>query len=330
MNKKRIVGPFILLMLAIVFSVAFVPQFATRTNVGYLLLQAVPLLLTAAGQVLVILTAGIDLSVGQTVTMATVLASVLMQPKNGGVLVAVIVCVGAAIAIGTANAVMVVRFRLPPFLATLGMTFFLGGMALYIRPVPGGFIPQSFQSIANTKWGFVPAAAIVVLVVLAGLALYVDRSRFGLRVRAVGADEPGARLAGVSAGRTKVAAYAAGALLAMLGGLFIAARTGTGDPLVGGSYQLASITAAVLGGASLAGGEGTVWGAMMGALVLAMLSNILNLLAIVQYWQWVLQGTILIIAVAMYEIRFGRAHAGRRFAGFRPVLAALSARQAGT
>ena len=125
-----IVGPFILLMLAIVFSVAFVPQFATRTNVGYLLLQAVPLLLTAAGQVLVILTAGIDLSVGQTVTMATVLASVLMQPKNGGVLVAVIVCVGAAIAIGTANALMVVRFRLPPFLATLGMTFFLGGMAL--------------------------------------------------------------------------------------------------------------------------------------------------------------------------------------------------------
>ncbi len=330
MSKKRVIGPFILLVLAIVFSVTFVPNFATRTNVGYLLLQAVPLLLTATGQVLVILTAGIDLSVGQTVTMATVIASVLMQAKNGGVLVAVLVCIVAAVAIGAANAIMVVRFRLPPFLATLGMTFFLAGMALYIRAVPGGFIPQSFQSIADTDWSFVPAAALVVLVLLAVLAVYVDRSRFGVRARAVGADESGARLAGVPAGRTKFAAYVAAALLAMLGGLFIAARTGTGDPLVGGSYQLASITAAVLGGASLAGGEGTVWGAMMGALVLAMLSNVLNLLAIVQYWQWVLQGSILIIAVAMYEIRFGRAHAGRRFAGFRPVLAALTAGQVQT
>ena len=145
--------------------------------------------------------------------------------------------------------------------------------------------------------------AIITLVGLATLAVYVNRSRFGLRLRAVGGDEEKARRAGVDPGFVKLVAYVACALLGMLAGLFIAGRIGSGDPLVGGSYQLASITAAVLGGASLAGGRGTIWGAIIGALVLAMLSNVLNLLGVVAYWQWVIQAAVLLAAAALYSVQ---------------------------
>jgi ribose transport system permease protein len=143
------------------------------------------------------------------------------------------------------------------------------------------------------------------LLLLSLIAFYVDRSRFGLRLRAVGWNERSARLAGVSIGEIKVTAYIGSALLASAAGLFIASRTGSGDPLVGNAYQLSSISAAVLGGVDLFGGRGTVWGAIAGALVLAMIGNVLNLLGVVAYWQWIVQGLILLLAVALYAVDFG-------------------------
>ena len=300
-----------LVVVATVLSVLFVPRFGTRINIGYLLIQSVPLLLTAVGQTLVVITAGIDLSVGASVTLAGVIASLLMAPPDGGVGVALLACLAAGVVVGSVNALLIVRFRLAPFLATLGMTFFLAGLNLYLRPMPGGFIAPSFQRIVTLRWGYAPPVVLVVLVVLAAIAFYVDRSRWGLRLRAVGWNERSARLAGVSSEAVKVAAYIAAALLATGAGLFIAARTGNGDPLMGNTYQLASLSAAVLGGVDLFGGRGTVWGAMAGAFVLAMISNVLNLLGVVAYWQWILQGIILIAAVALYAVEFGK-HGARK------------------
>jgi ribose/xylose/arabinose/galactoside ABC-type transport system permease subunit len=176
---------------------------------------------------------------------------------------------------------------------------------LYLMPVPGGKIAESFQDAAATRWGYVPAAVVVTLALLVAVAAYVDRTRFGLRLRAVGWNERSARLAGVSPASIKVAAYVCSALLASLAGLFIASRTGSGDPLVGNSYQLSSISAAVLGGVDLFGGQGTVWGAIAGALTLAMIGNVLNLLGVVAYWQWIVQGFVLLVAVALYSVRLG-------------------------
>ena len=193
------------------------------------------------------------------------------------------------------------------------MTFFLAGVNLYLMPVPGGKIAESFQDAAATRWGYVPATVVVTLVLLALIAVYVDRTRFGLRLRAVGWNVKAARLAGVSPAKVKVAAYVCSALLASLAGLFIASRTGSGDPLVGNSYQLSSISASVLGGVDLFGGRGTIWGAIAGALVLAMIGNVLNLLGVVAYWQWVVQGFVLLLAVALYSVSFGRRR-GRQLA----------------
>lgn len=304
--NRRTVGPIVLVVAGAFLAYCLVPRFGTRINIGYFLLQSVPLLLTAVGQTLVILTAGIDLSVGACVTLAGVAASLLMDPVNGGsVPLALAACLGAAVAVGLVNGLLIVRYNLPPFLATLGMTFFLAGINLYLRPVPGGHIARSFQDAAATRWGAIPATAAVTLILLSLIAAYIDRSQFGLRLRAVGWNENSARLAGVSPGAIKIAAYVGSALLASAAGLFIASRTGSGDPLVGNTYQLSSISAAVLGGIDLFGGRGTVWGAIAGAIALAMIGNVLNLLGVVAYWQWIVQGAVLLLAVALYAIDFG-------------------------
>jgi ribose transport system permease protein len=304
--NRRTVGPIVLVVAGAFLAYLLVPRFGTRINIGYFLLQSVPLLLTAVGQTLVIITAGIDLSVGACVTLSGVIASLIMDPANGGsVPLALAGCVGAAAAVGLINGLLIVRYNLPPFLATLGMTFFLAGANLYLRPVPGGHIARSFQDAASTRWGVIPATAVVTLILLSLIAIYIDRSRFGLRLRAVGWNEKSARLAGVSPVAVKITAYIGSALLASAAGLFIASRTGSGDPLVGNTYQLSSISAAVLGGVDLFGGRGTVWGAIAGALVLAMIANVLNLLGVVAYWQWIVQGLVLLLAVALYAVDFG-------------------------
>ncbi len=304
--SRRTVGPVMLVVVALVLAYLFVPHFGTPINISYLLLQAVPLLLCAVGQTLVLITGGIDLSIGAGVTLAGVIASLLMGPTPDGIALALVASLAAALAIGYVNGLLIVIYNLPPFLATLGMTFFLVGINLYLMPVPGGHIAEVFQDIAAMRWGYVPATVVFTLLLLAALAVFVDRSRFGLRLRAVGWNEKSARLAGVSCGTIKVVAYISSALLACLAGLFIASRTGGGDPLVGNPYQLASISAAVLGGVDLFGGRGSIWGAIAGAFVLAMIGNILNLLGVVAYWQWILQGLILLLAVSLYSMDFGR------------------------
>jgi len=307
--SRRTVGPIVLVVVGAVLAYFLVPRFGTRINIGYFLLQAVPLLLTSVGQTLVIITAGIDLSVGAMVALSGIVAALLMDPAGpGSVPLALAGCLGAALAVGVTNGLLIVRYNLPPFLATLGMTFFLAGTNLYLMPVPGGKIAESFQDAAAMRWGYVPATVVVTLVLLALIAIYMDRSRFGLRLRAVGWNEKAARLASVSPGKVKIAAYIGSALLATLAGIFIASRTGSGDPLVGNTYQLASISAAVLGGVDLFGGRGSIWGAIAGALVLAMIGNVLNLLGVVAYWQWIVQGLVLLVAVALYAVNFGRKH----------------------
>ncbi|MEO8288170.1 MAG: ABC transporter permease [Chloroflexota bacterium] len=295
-------APVALLLLVLAVAILWVPNFATTGNIRNVLVQSVPLLLTTVGQTLVIITAGIDLSVGEVVTLSAILASGLMQPGYPGAPAAVAACLLAGVLVGGANAFMIGRLNLPPFLATLATMFCLQGVNLYLRPVPGGFVPPEFRAIVTAQVGMVPVAPVIALLLLGVLALHFSRSRFGLQAYAVGGDEGRARLSGVSTSRVKLAVYAASGVLASIAGLFLAARTGTGDPNIGSTYVFDSITATVLGGASLLGGRGSLWGALASALVLAILANVLNLLGVVTYWQWIIRGVILVLAVAGYSV----------------------------
>lgn len=299
--KPRDLAPVLLLVVLVTVALQ-VPNFATERNITSVLLQSVPLLLVTAGQTLVIATAGIDLSVGETVTLAAIVASFLMGAGGSGVFLGIGAALLVGVVIGLANATMIGRFRLPPFLATLAMMFCLDGVNLFLRPVPGGSIPAEFRVVATAQFGIVPVATFVTVLCLGLLAIHLRRSRVGLRVYAVGADEKRARLAGVDPLRVKTTAYVACSVIAACTGLFLAARIGSGDPNIGSNYAFNSLTAAVLGGADLKGGRGTLWGAIAAAFVLSILANAMNLFGIVAYAQWIAQGLILILAVAGYSL----------------------------
>ncbi|HEX9387557.1 MAG TPA: ATP-binding cassette domain-containing protein [Anaerolineales bacterium] len=293
----------VMLMLAIfVIAMLLVPNFGSSGNLRNVLVQAVPLLLTAVGQTLVIVTAGIDLSIGETVTLSTILASSLMGLDHVGIPLAIITCLLAGAMIGVANAVMIGRLNLPPFLATLASMFCLQGLNLYLRPVPGGFVPLEFRTISTAHVGPIPLVPVIIVLLMTAIAFHFFHTRFGLQAHAVGADEIRARLSGVSIRRVKLLVYVFSGVLASVAGLFLAARTGSGDPHIGSTYMFDSITATVLGGASLLGGLGTLWGALASGFVLAMLANILNLLGVITYWQWIIRGAILVLAVAAYSM----------------------------
>jgi ABC-type sugar transport system ATPase subunit/ribose/xylose/arabinose/galactoside ABC-type transport system permease subunit len=301
-RMTREAAPMLLMLSIFALAMLFVPNFSGSGNLRNVLVQSVPLLLTAVGQTLVIITAGIDLSVGETVTFSTILASSLMGLDLIGIPLGVITCLLAGTLIGVANALMIGRLNLPPFLATLATMFCLQGLNLYLRPVPGGFVPREFRLIATARLGSMPIFPVIVVLLLGMLAFHFARARFGLQAHAVGADETRARLSGVSLQRVKLSVYVISSALASIAGLFLAARTGSGDPQIGSTYMFDSITATVLGGASLLGGLGTLWGALGSGLILAMLANILNLLGVVTYWQWIIRGAILVLAVAGYSI----------------------------
>lgn len=307
MDQKPYV-PIAILVTVVALASLFVPRFATPLNIGNVLVQSVPLMFVATGQTLVLLSGGMDLSVGEVVTLCTIIASSIMQPGPAGIALGVAACLLASSLVGAANGIGSSRLGLPPFLVTLGMMFALQGVNLFLRPTPGGSIPRAFRQIAQLQIGVVPVAALVTLLIVGAVAVHVRRSRFGLRLFAVGGDERRAHLAGISPHGVKISAYVACALLAALAGLFLAARTGSGDRFIGSSYGFDSITAAVMGGTSLSGGKGNLWGSVASALLLGVISNLLNLLHVVAYWQWIVKGMLLIVAVTMYTLGEVRGH----------------------
>lgn len=301
--QKRPLVPYAILLAAVLVSALGVPRFSSPVNLGNVMAQAVPLMLTTAGQTIVLIAGGIDLSVGEVVTLTTIVVSSLMQPNATDMSLAVLAAVGIGAVIGAVNGVGVARLGLPPFLMTLAVMFGLQGVNLYFRPVPGGFVPPEFRVISTARLGVVPIAALVAVALIALTAIHIRRSRFGLHLYAVGGDERRARLSGISSISLKVYAYVLSSVFAVLAGLFLAARTGSADRSLGASYAFDSITAAVLGGASLFGGKGTLWGSMAAAMLLAVISNVLNLLHVMAYWQWIIKGILLVLAVAISTVR---------------------------
>lgn len=298
--KQSPLVPYGLLALGALLAIFFVPHFSSRFNLGNVLVQSVPLLLVAAGQTIVLITAGIDMSIGATVTLAAIVASYLMGASAASLVLSVLAALAVGLLIGLLNGLGISRLGLQPFLMTLAAMFALEGVNLYLRPVPGGSIPDAFRVISSLRWGMVPAAAAAALVLIGLLAVHIRRSRFGLHLYAVGGDARRALLAGVPVRGVLVKTYMLSGFFAAVAGLFLAARTGTGSSDIGEPYAFNSITAAILGGASLFGGRGSLWGAIAGALFLAIVGNALNLLGVTAYWQWIISGGLLIMFVSVY------------------------------
>jgi ribose/xylose/arabinose/galactoside ABC-type transport system permease subunit len=302
-----------------------VPGFFTRANLTTVLLHVSVNAILALGITFVIVTAGIDLSVGSVVGLVGVLVAATVTNSEilhtvgvlGATLLAVVVGLGAGATIGAANGAFVAHLRVAPFMVTLAtMTMARGAARLFTGGVPIGFPAADDQSfdlkvaaldmlnhigggrlpMPGLPRGFPVPALIMLLLVIFG-AFVLSRTKFGRHVYAVGGNEEAARLSGVPIRSVKVAAYAISGACAGLAAVLMVGQLRSGGPDAGMLYELNAIAAAVIGGASLFGGLGTAWGALIGALLIGVLNNALDLLGIQAFWQEISKGGIILAAV---------------------------------
>ena len=267
-------------------------------------LQLAPLLIVSLGQLAVILVGGIDLSAGPNISLTTAIASFLLiaDPPAGWV-AGIVMCLAAGILIGAVNGLLIEALKLPDLIATVATYSVVAGLALIVRPAPGGVVSGNFADLVLMRVGSVPVAFLVAIASVALFELLLIRGRVGLRLYAVGSSGEGALVAGIAVARVHFCAYLFCGLMAAVAGLIIAARIGSGDPQSGTNFTLLSITAVVLGGTSIFGGRGTAVGTFVGAALIMLIQNAINQLHVSAYWQYVWTGLLTLAAVSIYAVR---------------------------
>ena len=286
------------------------PFFLSSGNLSNIASQVAPLALVALGQFCVILLGGIDLSVGPLISLVTAIVSYTAIGESlGGVTLAVVASLAAGLLTGALNAALVVRLRIPDLIATLSSYSVVLGLALIVRPSPGGLVGDRFVDAFSASLGPIPAAAVVVTALFLIAELLLVRGRIGHRLYAVGSNAEAAHVVGIATRAVRAGAYMVCAICAAGAGLLIAARIGSGDPQAGASFTLASVTAVVVGGVSVFGGRGTAIGVLLGAIAVGVMQNALNLMHVSAYFQYVWTGGLTLIAVAGYSLRPSRTRA---------------------
>jgi ribose/xylose/arabinose/galactoside ABC-type transport system permease subunit len=294
---------YLALILLLLILAVLSPRSVEPSNLLSLVRQAATIGLVAIGQTVVLMSGGLDLSVGSVVILADVLGAQLINGRDENVVPVVLLVLAIGVGIGFVNGLLVTRFRVTPFIATLGTNFVVFGAALiYSGGAPRGSVPDSFRFWGNGFIaGSIPTAAVILLVVTLVISLLLARTAYGRRLTAVGANRRAAFLSGVRDDRTILLAYVFSALMASAGGLLLVSFIGVGTLEVGTDFLLSSIAAAVIGGTSFEGGRGTIWGTFGGTLFLMVLYSILTVLALPTSGRRIAEGVIILIALALYS-----------------------------
>ena len=264
-----------LLAVLLIVDVSLQPGLLDVVQLGLLVQTALPLVLVAAAQTLVVLVRGIDLSVGGSFAVASAMTAVWVGADGGGHQLLLVVVLVAGLAMGAINGVLVASLGFQPFIATLGTWTVYGGVALMILPSDGGAVPPVLIDTINGTLLGIPASVWIVAVVFVAWR-GLRASRFGTQMYAVGDDEERARLNGTPVRRVRIVVYALAGLCAALGGVLLAGATSTGSPTSGNAYILLSLSAVVIGGTSLKGGSGGIGLSIMAAFSLTLISDIAN------------------------------------------------------
>lgn len=313
---------FALIVIIAVFSFMS-PNYLTVSNLLIMSSHVAIYGLLAIGMLLVILNGGIDLSVGSTLALAGVVAGAMMQGLEmqslGSILylpvwaVVVVTCAVGAL-VGAVNGVLIAIFKVPAFVATLGVMYVARGIALLMT---NGLTYNNLSGrseLGNTgfDWlGFNRIAGIPISVIILAVAavlawLMLSRSAFGRWLYASGGNERAAELSGVPTRRVKITVYTLSGILAAIAGLVLSSQLTSAGPTAGTTYELTAIAAVVIGGAALTGGRGTVGGTMLGAFVIGFLSDGLVIIGVSSYWQTVFTGAVIVLAVLLNSLQYGR------------------------
>jgi ribose transport system permease protein len=267
--------------------------------------RSVALGIVAVGQTLVLIGASIDLSVAYTISITAVMSSYIMQGKTENVSIAILGVFAIGALIGLVNGLTVTKLHVNPFIATLGTSLIIKGIINATFSNYTGSVPESFQYFGYGTIGPVPVSILILVLVVLGGWFLLARTKFGTHLYGVGGNAEVARLSGVRTDRVLIGAHVICSMTAVLAGLFLVSQMQSGAPWVGpnGVYDLNSIATTVIGGTALSGGKGGVWGTLGGVLIFGVLETVFNQLGVNPYLKTVLQGAIIVLAVASYTIR---------------------------
>jgi ribose/xylose/arabinose/galactoside ABC-type transport system permease subunit len=281
-------------------------RFATWRNLFTLAQQMGVLGIASLGQTVVILTGGIDLAVGQLIGTTTVFVASFLEEQPDMVWTAVAIALLGSTLVGLLNGVLFVRLRVHPLIVTLGMASLLLGCTLLYRKQPGGSVPDDVENLAYGAVAGLPVPAVAMVAVFALCGAWLRYTKSGRAVYFVGGHPEAARLNGIPVGIVYCYVYAFAGLCAGLAAIILTARTGVGDPRIGNPLTLQSITPVVVGGTVLSGGRGGVTGTLLGVFLVSLLGNVLNYMNVSAFYQWVVQGLIILLAVGLYSRKAGR------------------------
>jgi ribose transport system permease protein len=305
----RLAEPHVLawLILAVLFIFCAIasPLFLQMDNLGNVFTtQPVGLGLAALGQAFVVISGGIDLSVGSVISLLSSLAAGLYRSQPGlNPLVVALFLVALGAAAGAINGLIVVGLRVTPFMATLATMSLFQGAVLFYAPRTIGGIPKSYRFISDGQIAGIPMSIIIFIVVMAACWYLLRKNRLGKHIYAVGSDPYVSQISGIPVRRVRFLSYLICGILVGVASAYMASRLGGGGPKIGVGYELDSITAVVIGGVSLAGGSGSLLSTFAGVLIIGVFYNIMNLLSVNAYLQIVLKGVVLIAAVSFYSKR---------------------------
>lgn len=298
-NNTAIIGPLVGLIIFSILLGFINDNFFTLNNMLNLLRQVSVNALIAFGMTFVILTAGIDLSVGSTLALGSALTAGLLTSGMDPML-AVLIGLLIGFALGAINGLIITKGKVAPFIATLAtMTIYRGATLVYTdgTPITGLSDSFTFEMIGKGYLFGIPFPVIIMLVAFFILYFVQRKTVFGRQVYAVGGNEEAAKLSGIKTDGVKIWVYSITGMLAVLAGIIITSRLDSAQPTAGTSYELDAIAAVVIGGTSLAGGRGRIVGTLIGALIIGVISNGLNLLNVSSFYQQIVKGTIILVAV---------------------------------
>ncbi|MCY9665801.1 ABC transporter permease [Paenibacillus alginolyticus] len=303
-NKERIAsflkryGMLLILIALMILMSLLTPTFLTSSNLLNIIRQMSVVGIVAIGVTMIIITTGIDLSSGSVIALVSVVVASMAHPGSFPLAVIILAGLGVGVLTGIINGTIIAKGKIAPFIVTLGMMTAARGVAmLYSDGRPIGNLSDSFKFIGQGSLFGIPVPIIIFFLIAVVSYLILNKTKFGKYVYAIGGNEQAAVIAGINVAKYKIMIYGYAGLLSGIAGIILTSRIASGQPTAGNMYELDAIAAAVIGGTSLAGGIGTIGGAVIGALIIGVMNNGLDLVNVSSYWQQILKGIIITLAV---------------------------------
>ena len=298
-KENQNLGTIVALVILIVFVSVLNPAFLQVNNLLNLMRQLIINGFIALGMTFVILTGGIDLSVGSTLALTSAIFAGLLQ---GGMptILAILISLGLGLVLGLLNGILITKGKLAPFIVTLAtMTIFRGLTLVYMdgRPIAGPKDDFAFQFLGKGQFFGIPFQVILFIIAYLILWILLTKTSYGRKIYAVGGNEKASFISGIKIDKVKILVYVISALMAVLSGLVLTSRLNSAQPTAGSAYEMDAIAAVVLGGTSMTGGSGSLTGTLIGILILGVLNNGLNLLGVSSFYQQIVKGVVILIAV---------------------------------